>query len=136
GSGQPLHVLDRLHDHQIEPQLLHLGQQPPLPAASRIGVEIEFAHEEVSCTPGLTYPPPSKTSMPGRTIAIGDIHGCAAALGALVAAIEPTADDTLVALGDYVDRGPNSRGVLDELLALAKRCRLVPLLGNHEIMLL
>jgi Calcineurin-like phosphoesterase len=74
--------------------------------------------------------------MPGRTIAIGDIHGCSAALRALVAAIKPTADDTLVALGDYVDRGPDSRGVLDELLALAKRCRLVPLLGNHEIMLL
>lgn len=74
--------------------------------------------------------------MPGRTIAIGDIHGCSAALRALVAAIEPKPNDTLVALGDYVDRGPDSRGVLDQLLALEKRCRLVPLLGNHEIMLL
>ncbi len=74
--------------------------------------------------------------MPGRTIAIGDIHGCWAALRALVAAIKPAADDTLVPLGDYVDRGPDSRGVLDELLVLEKQCRLAPLLGNHEIMLL
>ena len=49
--------------------------------------------------------------MPGRTIAIGDIHGCAAALRALVAAIKPAAEDTIVPLGDYVDRGPDSRGV-------------------------
>ena len=48
--------------------------------------------------------------MPGRTIAIGDIHGCSAALRAIVEAIQPTADDTIVTLGDYVDRGPDSRG--------------------------
>jgi serine/threonine protein phosphatase 1 len=74
--------------------------------------------------------------MPGRTIAIGDIHGCSAALSAIIEAIGPTPDDTLVPLGDYVDRGPDSRGVLDQLLALESRCRLVPLLGNHEQMLL
>jgi len=74
--------------------------------------------------------------MPSRTIAIGDIHGCAAALRALIAAIEPTPDDILVMLGDYVDRGPDSRGVLDFVLELEQRYRLVPLLGNHELMLL
>lgn len=74
--------------------------------------------------------------MPGRTIAIGDIHGCAAALRAVIGAIDPQIDDTIVTLGDYVDRGPDSRGVIDELLKLEKRCRLVPLLGNHEIMML
>ncbi len=74
--------------------------------------------------------------MPGRTIAIGDIHGCSAALRSLLAAIEPTAEDTLVALGDYVDRGPDSKGVLEQMVALEKRCRLVPLLGNHEVMML
>jgi serine/threonine protein phosphatase 1 len=74
--------------------------------------------------------------MPGRIIAIGDIHGCSAALRALVAAIEPTAEDTLVPLGDYIDRGPDSKGAIEELLALEKRCHLVPLLGNHELMLL
>jgi serine/threonine protein phosphatase 1 len=74
--------------------------------------------------------------MPGRTIAIGDIHGCAAALRAVIAAIKPTAEDTLVTLGDYVDRGPDSRGVIDEMLLLEKRCHVLPLLGNHEVMML
>jgi serine/threonine protein phosphatase 1 len=74
--------------------------------------------------------------MAGRTIAIGDIHGCPKALAALVEAIAPGSQDTLVTLGDYIDRGPDSRGVLDLLIALAGRCRLVPLLGNHEELLL
>ncbi len=74
--------------------------------------------------------------MAGRTIAIGDIHGCRDALSAVVDAIEPCADDTLVTLGDYIDRGPDSRGVLDRLLDLADYCRLIPLLGDHEEMLL
>jgi serine/threonine protein phosphatase 1 len=74
--------------------------------------------------------------MSARLIAIGDIHGCSKALRALVEAIQPAADDTLVLLGDYVDRGPDSRGVLDFLLELESRCKLIPLLGNHELMLL
>jgi serine/threonine protein phosphatase 1 len=74
--------------------------------------------------------------MAGRTIAIGDIHGCLAALVALLDAIGPARQDTIVALGDYIDRGLHSRGVLDRLIALAGRCRLVPLLGNHEEALL
>ena len=72
----------------------------------------------------------------GRTIAVGDVHGCSAALAALVRAFDPTALDTLVFLGDYIDRGPDSRGVLDRLIDLGRRCRLVPLLGNHDQMLL
>jgi serine/threonine protein phosphatase 1 len=72
----------------------------------------------------------------GRTIAVGDVHGCAAALAALIAAIRPTPEDTLVFLGDYIDRGPDSRGVLDQLLQLREHCILVPILGNHEEMLL
>lgn len=71
-----------------------------------------------------------------RTIAIGDIHGCSAALRALIDAIQPAEGDTLVPLGDYVDRGPDSRGVIDLILDLEKRCQVVPLLGNHELMLL
>lgn len=74
--------------------------------------------------------------MAGRTIAIGDIHGCSAALGALIEAVAPGPEDTVVTLGDYINRGPDTRGVLDRLIALAGRCRLVPLLGNHEEMLL
>jgi serine/threonine protein phosphatase 1 len=73
--------------------------------------------------------------MPGRIIAIGDIHGCSRELAALIEAIQPTADDTIIPLGDVIDCGPDSRGVIEQLMALAKRCRLIPILGNHEEML-
>ncbi|MHB8866789.1 MAG: metallophosphoesterase family protein [Pirellulaceae bacterium] len=72
----------------------------------------------------------------GRTIAIGDIHGCSTALAALLAALDPQPDDMIVTLGDFVDRGPDSRGVIDQLIALEQACQLVALLGNHEQMLL
>ena len=71
-----------------------------------------------------------------RTIAIGDIHGCATALAALIDTIDPDPSDTLVFLGDFIDRGPESRRVLDRVIDLAGRCRVVPILGNHEEMLL
>lgn len=71
-----------------------------------------------------------------RTIAIGDIHGCAQALATLIKAIEPTGDDVIVTLGDYIDRGPDSKSVVDQLIALQDVCTLVPLLGNHEELLL
>lgn len=71
-----------------------------------------------------------------RLIAIGDIHGCAVALSALLAEIKPTQGDTLVMLGDYIDRGPDSRGVIEQLIELESKCQLVALLGNHEEMLL
>ena len=74
--------------------------------------------------------------MPPRVIAIGDIHGCAVALRALVEVIQPTADDTLITLGDCVDRGPESRQVIEQLLQLREQCRLIPLMGNHEEMML
>ena len=71
-----------------------------------------------------------------RTLAFGDIHGAAAHLDALLAAVNPTADDWLIFLGDYVDRGPDSRGVLDRLIALRQSHRAVCLRGNHELMML
>lgn len=74
--------------------------------------------------------------MPARTIAIGDVHGCSKALDALIEAVDPRPADVVVMLGDYVDRGPDSRGVLDRIIALGSRCRLVPLLGNHDQMML
>lgn len=74
--------------------------------------------------------------MSGRTIAIGDIHGCSKALAALISIIAPTSNDTLVMLGDYIDCGRDSRGVLDQLVGLTRCCQLVPILGNHEEMLL
>src|SRR5262249_14173495 len=58
------------------------------------------------------------------------------ALSRLIDEIQPSADDLIIPLGDYVDRGPDSRGVLDRLIELAEGCRLEPLLGNHEEMFL
>jgi serine/threonine protein phosphatase 1 len=71
-----------------------------------------------------------------RILAIGDIHGCASALDTLLAAVAPAAGDTVVTLGDYVDRGLNSPGVLDRLLALGQDLHLVALRGNHDQMML
>ena len=72
----------------------------------------------------------------GRLIAIGDIHGCSAALESIIDSINPSDDDVIVTLGDYVDRGPDTPGVLDQLIALRRRCKLVPLLGNHDQVML
>jgi serine/threonine protein phosphatase 1 len=71
-----------------------------------------------------------------RTLAIGDIHGCAQALCALLGAVQPTPEDVIVTLGDYVDRGPDSYGVIEQLIELRRTCRLVALRGNHEEMML
>ena len=75
-------------------------------------------------------------SDPGRPIAIGDIHGCATALDHLLRQVRLTARDHLIVLGDVVDRGPDSCGVVEQLLRLDERYRLTCLLGNHEQMLL
>jgi serine/threonine protein phosphatase 1 len=74
--------------------------------------------------------------MPQRVIAVGDVHGCAEALRTIVSIIEPQADDTIIMLGDCVDRGPASKQVIDVLLQLRERCNIVALLGNHEEMML
>lgn len=74
--------------------------------------------------------------METRTIAIGDIHGCAAALSGLIAAIDVQHSDTLVVLGDVIDRGDQSRESVELLIELQDRCRIVLILGNHEKMLL
>ena len=71
-----------------------------------------------------------------RHLAIGDIHGCITALTTLIDFVAPRADDTIVTLGDYVDRGPDSRAVVEFIIDLDKTHNLVPLRGNHEIMLL
>lgn len=70
-----------------------------------------------------------------RTIAIGDIHGCAVALERLLEEINPRPNDVIVGLGDYVDRGPETAKVIDLLIDLVSKCRFVPLIGNHEIMM-
>ncbi|MEM8678061.1 MAG: metallophosphoesterase family protein [Planctomycetota bacterium] len=74
--------------------------------------------------------------MSGRTIANGDIHGCHAALQRILNPNQPTFDDTIVTMGDVVDRGPQSREVIDSLIRLAQQTNLVSLSGNHELMML
>jgi len=71
-----------------------------------------------------------------RHLAIGDIHGCHTALTTLLDYVAPGADDTLVTLGDYVDRGPDSAAVIEFLIQYAKTNTLIPLRGNHELMML
>jgi len=71
-----------------------------------------------------------------RTIAIGDIHGCAHALEALLEEIHLHPDDVLVCLGDFIDQGRETRDVIDLLIHLRTRCQLVTIRGNHEEMLL
>ncbi len=79
-----------------------------------------------------------------RVYAIGDTHGCAdrlAAMHALVAqdaAARPGPEPLVVHLGDYVDRGPDSPGVLDLVCGPppVPGAAVVNLLGNHEQMML
>jgi serine/threonine protein phosphatase 1 len=69
-----------------------------------------------------------------RRIAIGDIHGCLKTLRQLVETkIKLQPKDELYCLGDYIDRGPDSKGVLDYLMNLQANGQVVRLLrGNHE----
>ncbi len=70
------------------------------------------------------------------TLAIGDIHGNLAALEDVLRQIqhECGAGDTVVFLGDYIDRGPDAKGCVDAILAFrqASDAEVVCLLGNHE----
>jgi serine/threonine protein phosphatase 1 len=77
-----------------------------------------------------------------RVYAVGDVHGCAARLASLHAAIaadlaaRPVERPLLVHLGDYVDKGEDSAGVLRHLLEADLPCPAVHLAGNHEHLLL
>jgi serine/threonine protein phosphatase 1 len=69
--------------------------------------------------------------------AIGDIHGCNRTLNALLQRLALRGGDTVVFLGDYIDRGPDSKGVMDTVFRLREEgIRTVCLRGNHEQMLL
>ena len=75
----------------------------------------------------------------GRRFVLGDVHGCYRTLRRVVEEVLKLGEgDTLYLLGDYIDRGPDSKGVLDYLLQLWLKTdiSIQPLLGNHEKMLL
>lgn len=71
-----------------------------------------------------------------RELAIGDIHGCLHALETLADYVGIRSNDQLIMLGDYVDRGPDSKGVVDWVIERTLEGRCIPLTGNHEIMML
>jgi serine/threonine protein phosphatase 1 len=71
-----------------------------------------------------------------RRFVIGDVHGCSKALRAIMERIEPTSEDLVIFLGDLIDRGPDSRGVVDLILALSRTTRVIAIRGNHELMLM
>ena len=73
-------------------------------------------------------------SQAGSVYVVGDIHGCLEPLRALMARVAPRPEDRLVFIGDYIDRGPDARGVVEYLLGLLGRPTF--LLGNHEHLLL
>jgi len=78
-----------------------------------------------------------KAKPEGRLFAIGDIHGCPDELGAVLKAIAPGPTDTVVFVGDYVDRGPSARDVIEQLIELQRGpAEIVFLKGNHEDMML
>jgi serine/threonine protein phosphatase 1 len=85
-------------------------------------------------------PAPGRLPSGRRVYAIGDIHGCCEQLANLHALIEedlarrPIASALLLHVGDYVDRGVDSRGVIERLLGPSPvpGTEMVNLLGNHE----
>ncbi len=80
----------------------------------------------------------TKKTIATRTFVIGDIHGCAVTLRKLVTQIlRPTRSDRIILLGDLIDRGPDSKGVLDFILEMQQYGLTVHAVrGNHEEMFL
>ena len=92
----------------------------------------------------LIRPAPGWLSPGARVYAIGDVHGCDDRLAALHGLVAedlrrvPIASPLLLHIGDYIDRGPDSAGVVRRLAAgpALPGCRMACLRGNHEQMLL
>ena len=74
----------------------------------------------------------------GKSFIVGDVHGCSEMLKRLIDKIEwDPSGDRLIFIGDYIDRGPDPKGVVDFVLRLKEDSPLVQcLIGNHEQMLL
>jgi serine/threonine protein phosphatase 1 len=70
--------------------------------------------------------------MSSRILAIGDVHGCHGALVKMLDVLVPTMSDTFVFLGDVVDRGPESKQVIEQILSLRETSKVICITGNHE----
>jgi len=70
-----------------------------------------------------------------RLIAVGDIHGCLDQLKNVLGKVGPSCNDTFIFLGDYINRGPDSRKVLEFLIGFDTAFSCIFLMGNHEHML-
>lgn len=73
--------------------------------------------------------------MKSNTYAISDIHGCYKQLCDLLNKLDLKSTDTLIFMGDYVDRGPNSKQVLNKIIELKNYYNVIALKGNHEDMM-
>ena len=87
------------------------------------------------------FTPREISTRPQRLFAVGDIHGCNEELKHLLNFLRNdqklSGEDQLVFIGDYIDRGPDSKGVIDTLLQVKNEFpSTVFLKGNHEDMLL
>lgn len=71
-----------------------------------------------------------------RIIGISDIHGEYEKLCCVIDKISPQKSDTIVFMGDYIDRGPKSREVVDKLIETGDICNCVYLIGSHEYALM
>lgn len=72
----------------------------------------------------------------GRILVIGDVHGCYKSLFNLLKKVEFGQEDVAYFTGDFIDRGPDSKRVLDLVMSLKQQRRAVVLRGNHEQLLL
>lgn len=76
--------------------------------------------------------------MESRLFAVGDIHGCFSSFEELIETkIKPMKTDKIILLGDLIDRGPQSKEVVDLIIDLQQKgFDIIPLMGNHEDMML
>ncbi len=75
--------------------------------------------------------------MNNRKLIIGDIHGCLVTFESLLNKMNFSKTDSLYLVGDYIDRGPSSKGLIDKIITLKEEgYQIVALRGNHEQMLI
>ncbi|MGQ9818628.1 MAG: metallophosphoesterase family protein [Candidatus Kapaibacteriales bacterium] len=72
-----------------------------------------------------------------KRFVIGDVHGCILTLIELIEKkIKPKRNDEIIFVGDLIDRGPNPKAVVDYILEMQKKYKVIVVRGNHEQMLL